>query len=94
MRIATGCIGHETNTFSPVPTTIDSFSRMVGDGIRKNFGNTRTITGGIIDAADELKIELVPLLWSFATPSRKVEQDAYDALKSEFLNLLSECRRD
>ena len=89
MRIATGCIGHETNTFSPVPTTIDSFSRMVGDGIRKNFGNTRTITGGIIDAADELKIELVPLLWSFATPSRKVEQDAYDALKSEFLNLLS-----
>ena len=89
MRIATGCIGHETNTFSPVPTTIDSFSRMVGDGIRKNFGNTRTITGGIIDAADELKIEVVPLLWSFATPSRKVEQDAYDTLKSEFLDLLS-----
>ena len=89
MRIATGCIGHETNTFSPVPTTIDSFSRMVRDGIRKNFGNTRTITGGIIDAADELKIEVVPLLWSFATPSRKVEQDAYDTLKSEFLDLLS-----
>ena len=62
---------------------------MVGDGIRKNFGNTRTITGGIIDAADELKIEVVPLLWSFATPSRKVEQDAYDTLKSEFLDLLS-----
>ena len=89
MRIATGCIGHETNTFSPVPTTIDSFSRMVGDEIPKNFGNTSTVTGGIIDAADELKVELVPLLWSFATPSRKVEQDAYDALKSEFLNLLS-----
>ena len=35
-------------------------------------------------------MELVPLLWSFATPSRKVEQDAYEALKSEFLNLLSE----
>ncbi len=89
MRIATGCIGHETNTFSPVPTTIDSFSRMVGEDILKNFSNTRTITGGIIDAADELNIELVPLLWSFATPSRKVEQDAYEALKAEFLNLLS-----
>lgn len=89
MRIATGCIGHETNTFSPVPTTIDSFSKMVGDDILKNFGNTRTITGGIIDAADELNIELVPLLWSFATPSRKVEQGAYEALKVEFLDLLS-----
>ena len=63
---------------------------MIGEDILKNFGNTRTITGGIIDAADELNIELVPLLWSFATPSRKVEQDAYEALKSEFLNLLSE----
>ena len=89
MRIATGCIGHETNTFSPVPTTLDSFRRMVGDEILKNFGNTSTVTGGIIDAAADLKVELVPLLWSFATPSRKVEQHAYDALKSEFLDLLS-----
>ena len=89
MRIATGCIGHETNTFSPVPTTLDSFRRMVGDEILKNFGNTSTVTGGIIEAADKLKMELVPLLWSFATPSRKVEQDAYDMLKSEFLDLLS-----
>ena len=89
MRIATGCIGHETNTFSPVPTTIHSFSRMIGNDILKNFGNTRTITGGIIDAASELKVDLVPLLWSFATPSRKVEQGAYEALKAEFLDLLS-----
>ena len=88
MRIATGCIGHETNSFSPVPTTIDSFSRMVGDDILKNFGNTHTVTGGFIDAANELNIELVPLLWSFATPSRSVEQDAYETLKTEFLNLL------
>jgi microcystin degradation protein MlrC len=63
---------------------------MVGDDILKDFRNTRTITGGIIDAAEELKVDLVPLLWSFATPSREVEQDAYEALKSEFLNLLSE----
>ena len=62
---------------------------MVGDGILKNFRNTRTITGGVIDAADELKVELVPLLWSFATPSREVEQGAYDTLKSEFLDRLS-----
>lgn len=89
MRIAMGCIGHETNTFSPVPTTLDSFRRMVGGEILNNFGNTSTVTGGIIEAAAELKVELVPLLWSFATPSRKVEQDAYDTLKSEFLDLLS-----
>ena len=68
MRIATGCVGHETNTFSPVPTTIDSFSRMIGDDILKDFGNTRTITGGIIDAADELKVEAcsAPLEFCYA----------------------------
>ena len=27
MRIAVGCIGHETNTFSPVATTIDNFKK-------------------------------------------------------------------
>ena len=27
MRIATGCIGHETNSFSPVATTLESFDQ-------------------------------------------------------------------
>ena len=35
MRIATGCIGHETNTFSSVPTSINDFNRSyhIGDKI-------------------------------------------------------------
>jgi len=91
LRIATGCIGHETNTFSPVTTTMGSFGgKMVGDCILRNFRNTRTITGGIIDASQKLSVELIPLLWTFATPSGPVEQSAYDTLKSEFLDLLSQ----
>ena len=91
MRIATGCIGHETNTFSPVPTTMESFSgKMVGDQILNNFRDTRTITGGIIDAAENLGVELVPLLWTFATPSGIIKQNVYDSLKEEFLTLLSQ----
>ena len=91
MRIAFGCIGHETNTFSSVPTSINSFKKgsyYVGEEIISAFSHTSTITGGFIENAKKLGMELVPLLWTFATPSGMVDQNAYQILKNEFLNLL------
>ena len=92
MRIATGCIGHETNTFSSIPTSLDDFklqrSYHVGDEIISAFRQTSTITGGFIESSEKLGIQIVPLLWTFATPSGKIEQAAYDTLKGEFLDLL------
>lgn len=91
MRIAVGCIGHETNTFSPVATTIDNFkngSYHRGDEIIAAFRGTRTITGGFLDVAEQLNLQPVPLLWAFATPSGMVEQAAYQTLRAEFLTLL------
>ena len=91
MRIAVGCIGHETNTFSLVPTTIDSFKKreyFIGEEMFPVFRNTNTIMGGYMDAAEERGMELVPLLWTFAIPSGIVEQSAYDTLKSEFMEIL------
>lgn len=91
MRIAVGCIGHETNTFSPVATTIDNFKKGSyhrGDEIIAAFQGTRTITGGFLDVAEQLNLQPVPLLWAFATPSGMVEQAAYQTLKAEFLTLL------
>ena len=91
MRIAVGCIGHETNTFSPVATTIDNFKKGSyhrGDAIIAAFRGTRTITGGFLDVAEQLNLQPVPLLWTFATPSGMVADTAYQTLKSEFLALL------
>ena len=92
MRIATGCIGHETNTFSSVPTSIDDFkvqrSYHIGEEIISTFRQTSTITGGFIESSEKLGIQIVPLLWTFATPSGAVEQQAYNTLKGEFLDLL------
>ena len=91
MRIAVGCIGHETNTFSPVATTLDNFKKgsyYRGDEIINAFRGTRTITGGFLDVAEQLNLQPVPLLWTFATPSGMVERTAYQTLKSEFLALL------
>ncbi|MCH8295206.1 M81 family metallopeptidase [Candidatus Poribacteria bacterium] len=91
MRIATGCIGHETNTFSPVKTSIDNFkggAYYIGEEIVAAFRQTSTITGGFIDSAEKLDMQLDPLLWTFATPSGTVEQTAYEILKAEFLDRL------
>ena len=91
MRIAVGCIGHETNTFSPVATTLDNFKKgsyYRDDEIITAFRGTRTITGGFLDVVGQLNLQPVPLLWTFATPSGMVEHTAYQTLKAEFLELL------
>ena len=58
MHIAIGCIGHETNTFSPVATTLDNFKKGSyhrGDEVITAFRGTRTITGGFLDVVEQLK---------------------------------------
>ncbi|NKB69763.1 MAG: MlrC domain protein [Candidatus Latescibacteria bacterium] len=92
MRIATGCIGHETNTFSPVSTTMEHFGQSYYEGgaMLAAFAGTSTITGGFIAGGRDLDLELVPLLWTFATPSGAVEEATYEQLKERFLQLLQE----
>ena len=67
MRIATGCIGHETNTFSPVATRFDNFKDdnfHIGDEVVAAFAGTSTIIGGFLEGAEAVGIEVVPLLWT------------------------------
>ena len=56
MRIVTGCIEHETSTFTPVPTTLESFferfCEVHGAAILEKFRGTYTPTSGFIEAAD------------------------------------------
>ena len=93
MRIATGCIGHETNTFSPIATRFDNFKDgnfHIGDGVVAAFADTSTIVGGFLEGAQAVGIEVVPLLWTFATPSGTIEQRTYEALKEDFLARLQQ----
>ena len=59
MRVAIGCIGHETNTFSPVATGIDNFklgTYCVGEEIVAEFAATSTIIGGFLERAADLGV--------------------------------------
>ena len=82
MRFFTGGINHETNTFSPLPATLERFHDMHyerGQALLVVSRGAKTAIGGFIDAADALGIELVPSVYSFAMPSGAVTRAAFEA---------------
>ena len=86
MKIASGGVQHETNTFSDTPTTLADFQRDSGCGpdfsggeiLEQRFTDTGTIHGGYLAGAAEADVELHPLLSARAQPAGRVEQAAYD----------------
>ncbi len=90
-RIAVGGISHETNTFSPVPTTLDAFrarAHLVGDALVQQGRGARNVLGGIIDAATEAGVTLVPTLFASATPGGVVTRAAFEYLRDRLLDRL------
>lgn len=98
MRIASGGIQHETNTFTNMPTRFADFVRdsncgpdiAGGQTIIERYRGTGAIHGGYISGAAEAGVELVPLLCSKAQPSGIVEQAAFDKLLGMFLERLEQ----
>ena len=63
MSIVIGGIWHETNTFSPLATDHECFERfqlVEGEAILDVFAGTNSEIGGMIEAARELGVRLVP----------------------------------
>lgn len=90
MRIAAAFIGHETNTFSMVPTDWDDFVAhgvYEGQELYRRRRGTNSEMGGFIAAAEEVDAELIPTIEAFATPSGLVTRRAFDRLISRFITL-------
>lgn len=80
-RILVGEISHETNTFSPIRTTLPYFAErhlFYGPDMINHFTGTHTGVGGYIDAAARLGFELIPSVAASATPSGTVAREAFD----------------
>ena len=97
MRIASGGVQHETNTFASTPTTLDDFIRDSecgprldgGDTLLRRYRGTGCIHGGYIAGAEELGVELLPLLSAKAQPAGVVRQEAFDTMLGWFLERLT-----
>ncbi len=92
MKILTGTISHETSTFTPVPTTMQSFSERFGelqpDQIIPKFRGVNVPTGGFIEAAEAHGFELVPTIFAEAHPSGPVPRRDLDRLLDRMLGLM------
>jgi microcystin degradation protein MlrC len=90
-RIAIGGIAHETNTFSPVPTTLDDFrdhSYLVGDQVVVTQRGANSVLGGVIDEADRRGLCLLPTLFAAAPPAGVVSRNAWNQLFSRLMDRL------
>ncbi len=92
MRIAIGGILHETNTFADGVTELDAFETpgafpglLEGQKVLTTLRGSRICVGGYIAAAEQLKMDLVPLLWTFAMPSGTVRHTVYEHLRGLLL---------
>ena len=96
MRIASGGVQHETNTFATTPTTLADFVRdsncgpelSGGEVIFDRFRNTGSIHGGYIAGAEAVGVELLPLLSARAQPSGIVEHKSFETMLNSFLDRL------
>jgi len=91
MRIGTGGISHETNTFSVVPTTKQKFEAYIyreeQEILQCNTG-VRSYTGGLIDEAAVLDVELVASVEANSMPSSWITKDALETMRDRMLELL------
>ena len=97
MRILIGMIWQETNTFSPVRTTLEDFGNLglhYGKEIVEKYANV-TELGGFIQAAKSEKpsVEIVPSIRAAAWPAGKVEKSTYHFLRDELFARI-EAERD
>lgn len=89
IRIVTGGIAQETNTFQWEPTALADFSKGSsgverGEGLLRLAG-TGTIYGGIIAEAAAQGVELIPTLYAHAVPGGRVSREAYETFCAEIL---------
>src|SRR5687768_3664656 len=74
---------HETNTFSPLPTPIESFARLgalTGPAAIVEAEGTNTSLGGFIDVARQTGAEFVVPMAANAYPSGLVTDAAFEEI--------------
>ena len=93
MTIVVGGIWHETNTFSPLVTDRECFDRyqlIEGAAIRDTFAGTNSELGGMLDAAAELGVPLVPSIFGGALPSGIVTREMLALLVNRICTVVRE----
>ena len=90
-RVLSGEIKHETNTFSRLSTTLDSYRARylcLDAGVAKALRGTRTEMGAFLDAADRFGWALANPIAANATPSGRLTPETWHYLRDTLLGSL------
>ncbi|NPV09762.1 MAG: M81 family metallopeptidase [Anaerolineae bacterium] len=82
MRILVASIGHESNTFTPLPTTWEDFRVTYGEDILRR---PRGSLAGIVDTLKANGLEPVPTISAHVLPGGVVKRDAFEKLRDGLL---------
>lgn len=91
MRLVIAMMKHETNTFSPVPTPLESFARGTpsvpeGAAVVDAFKGTGSAIAAFMDLAEAEAAEIVTPIAAGAWPSGPVHDEAYDYMTGRILD--------
>src|SRR5690625_1853478 len=88
MRIAIGQVAHETNTFSAVQTTVETFQHAEwahGDKVITNNEHVKNYLGGMIQKGNQLNVDLLPTFSARCNPSGLVTKKTFETLRDELI---------
>jgi microcystin degradation protein MlrC len=91
MRVVTGGIAQETNTFQRVPTTLEDFYRpgfgfFARDRDILELEGTGTVYGGVVAEAKASGVDLIPTVYAECMPGGRVTRHAFDTVREEMLD--------
>ena len=92
IRIAIASLVQESNTFSPMRTTVETFASyylLHGEEILSGYGKARTEVPGFLAELADRGATPVPLLAAYAAAGGTVTRTAFDALVGEIEHRLS-----
>ncbi|MBX5443804.1 M81 family metallopeptidase [Sphaerobacter sp.] len=95
MRFAIGAIWHQTNSFSPVPTTLEDFAAyryVQGDALIDTASAGHTALAGAIRTAAHLSHDVLPLIEARAPSGGPLSDADFERLTSELCSRLREAR--
>jgi microcystin degradation protein MlrC len=95
-RIGIGGIAIESSTFSPLPSTLDDFTILRGDELKRRYpflpdwrfepSGSSASSGSSGSVAEGTGVEWLPCLHARAIPGGPVTADAYAAMKGELVD--------
>src|ERR1700722_3050836 len=82
MRIGIGYLSQESNSFSPLRSTLGDFDLCLGSVAVARLKNTNTEFAGFLDLLAEERQEIVPLFAGWAIPGGPVAENDFSRMRA------------